>query len=187
MFITNLLYSIIYRERVVNMPFRYRLQKILDFRISQKEEQRMRVQRAQQAVNKAENDIKKNNQDILDTKEGMRTADTMRYETYDKIVKHLWELAEQLEAIRQELQRKLDIEIQKLVKCEQAVKVLEKHKEKNKEIYIQEEKAAELKQFSELGVTRFYRQKQEKIEQEEKEVLRQIKEIEGNKNMGIDA
>lgn len=162
------------------MPFRYRLQKILDFRINQKEEQRMRVQRAQQAVNKAENDIKKNNQDILDTKEGMRTADPMMYETYDKFLKHLWELAEQLEAIRQELQRKLDIEIQKLVKCEQAVKVLEKHKEKNKEIYIQEEKAAELKQFSELGVTRFYRQKQEKIEQEEKEVLRQLKEIEGN-------
>src|SRR5574344_19790 len=127
------------------MPFRYRLQKILDFRISQKEEQRMRVQRAQEAVNKAENDIKKNNQDILDTKEGMRTADPMMYETYDKFLKHLWELAEQLEAIRQELQRKLDIEIQKLVKCEQAVKVLEKHKEKNKEIYIQEERKRNLK------------------------------------------
>ena len=125
------------------MPFRYRLQKVLDFRINQKEEQRTRVQKAQQAVIQAENEIKKNNQDILDTKQGMRTADPMMYETYDKFLQHLWEKAEQLEQKRQELQKKLDEEVQKLVKCEQAVKVLEKHKEKNKEIYLAEEKAAE--------------------------------------------
>ena len=161
------------------MPFRYRLRKILDFRINQKEEQRMKVQKAQQAVFQAEQDIKKNNQDILDTKEGMRAADPMMYEAYDKFLKHLWEKAEQLEAVRVDLQKKLDIEVQKLVKCEQAVKVLEKHKEKNKDIYMQEEKAAELKQFSELGVTRFFKQNQERAEEEEKEILRQLNEIEG--------
>lgn len=148
------------------MPFRYRLQKVLDFRINQKEEQRIKVQKAQQAVYKAEDDIKKNQQDIVDTKEGMRRCDPMMYEAYDNYLQHLWERAEQLEAIRQELQKKLDEELQKLVKCEQAVKVLEKHKEKNKEIYLQEEKAAELKQFSELGVTRFYKQNLERAEEE---------------------
>ena len=132
------------------MPFRYRLQKVLDFRINQKEEQRMKVQKAQQAVYQAEQDIKKNNQDILDTKEGMRAADPRMYETYDNFLKHLWKKAEQLESVRQELQKKLDIEIQKLVKCEQAVKVLEKHKEKNKEAYLQEEKAAESFGFPEF-------------------------------------
>ena len=161
------------------MPFRYRLQKILDFRINQKEEQRMKVQKAQQAVYQAEQDIKKNNQDILDTKEGMRVANPMMYESYDNFLQHLWQKAEQLEAARQDLQKKLDIEVQKLVKCEQAVKVLEKHKEKNKEIYLAEEKAAELKQFSELGVTRFFKQSQERAEEEEKEVLKQLEQIEG--------
>ena len=161
------------------MPFRYRLQKILDFRINQKEEQRMKVQKAQQAVYQAEQDIKKNNQDILDTKEGMRVANPMMYESYDNFLQHLWQKAEQLEAVRQDLQKKLDIEVQKLVKCEQAVKVLEKHKEKNKEIYLTEEKAAELKQFSELGVTRFFKQSQERAEEEEKEVLKQLEQIEG--------
>ncbi len=156
------------------MPFRYRLQKVLDFRINQKEEQRMRVQKAQQAVNKAEDDIRKNNEDINNTKSGMRTADPQMFDFYDKYLKHLWEEAERLEAIRQELQEKLDEEIAKLVKCEQAVKVLEKHKEKNKEAYLQEEKAQELKQFSELGVTRFYRQKQEQSEQE---VLEEVKAL----------
>jgi flagellar export protein FliJ len=152
------------------------LQKVLDFRINQKEEQRMRVQKAQKAVYQAEQDIQKNEQDIQNTKDGMRQADPMMYETYDKFLQHLWEKAEQLEAKRQELQKLLDIEIAKLVKCEQAVKVLEKHKEKNKEAYIAEEKAAELKQFSELGVTRFFKQTQERREEEAK----QLKKIEGN-------
>ena len=91
------------------MPFRYRLQKVLDFRINQKEEQRMKVQKAQQAVYQAEQDIKKNNQDILDTKEGMRVANPMMYESYDNFLQHLWQKAEQLEAVRQDLQKKLDI------------------------------------------------------------------------------
>lgn len=139
----------------------------------------MKVQKAQQAVYQAEQDIKKNNQDILDTKEGMRVANPMMYESYDNFLQHLWQKAEQLEAVRQDLQKKLDIEVQKLVKCEQAVKVLEKHKEKNKEIYLAEEKAAELKQFSELGVTRFFKQSQERAEEEEKEILKQLEQIEG--------
>lgn len=162
------------------MPFRYRLQKVLDFRINQKEEQRMKVQKAQQAVYQAEQDIKKNEQDILDTKEGMRAADPMMYESYDNFLQHLWAKAEQLELRRQELQALLDIELKKLVKCEQAVKVLEKHKEKNKEIYLAEEKAAELKQFSELGVTRFFKQSQERMIEEEQAVLKEISRIEGN-------
>lgn len=162
------------------MPFRYRLQKVLDFRINQKEEQLIQVQKAQAAVYKAEQDIKKNEQDIIDTKNGMRSADPMMYETYDKYLKYLWQRAEELELIRQEKQRLLDIEIAKLVKCEQAVKVLEKHKEKSKEAYIAEEKAAELKQFSEIGVTRFYKDKMEKAEEEEQEILKQLHEIEGS-------
>lgn len=147
------------------MPFRYRLQKVLDFRINQKEEQLMRVQKAQMAVRQAEENIRKNNQAIIDTKNGMRTADPTLFDYYDKYLKHLYEEAERLEQIRQELQEILDEEIRKLVKCEQNVKVLEKHKDKNKEIYIEEEKAEELKRFSELGVTRFYRKKIENSQQ----------------------
>ena len=131
-------------ERVVNMPFHYRLQKILNYRENQREEQRLRVQKAQHAVNEAEENIRKNNQAINDTKNGMRTADPSLYEYYDKYLKHLYEEGEKLEQIRQQLQEILDEELKKLVKCEQNVKVLEKHKDKNKEIFIQEEKDEEL-------------------------------------------
>ncbi len=160
------------------MPFRYRLQKVLEFRIRKKEEQLLVVQKAQQAVFIAEENIRKNNEEIEATKQNMRQANPMMYETYDNYLIHLWEKAKELEQIRVEAQRQLDIEKAKLVKLEQGVKVLEKHKEKNKEAYIAEEKAAELKTFSELGVTRFYRQNLEKIEEEEKEILRQLEELE---------
>ncbi len=160
------------------MPFRYRLQKVLDFRIRKKEEQLLVVQKAQQAVFIAEENIRKNNEEIRDTQVNMRKADPMMYETYDKYLIYLWEKAEKLEQIRAEAQRILDIEKEKLVKLEQAVKVLEKHKEKNREAYIEEEKKAELKGYSELGVQRFFRQSNERQEEEELELLKQLNELE---------
>lgn len=160
------------------MPFRYRLQKILDFRIRKKEEQLIVVQKAQQAVYEAEENIRKNEQEIHSTKTFMRQADPMMYETYDKYLEHLWQKAETLEQIRVEKQQILELEVQKLILLEQAVKVLEKHKEKNKDVYIAEEKAAELKKYSELGVTRFFHQNLEKLEEEEKEILKQLQELE---------
>lgn len=160
------------------MPFRYRLQKVLEFRIRKKEEQLNVVQKAQQAVYVAEENIRKNEEEIRTTKLNMRHANPMMYETYDKYLQYLWDRAEKLEEIRAEAQRKLDEEKAKLIKLEQGVKVLEKHKEKHREAYIAEEKAAELKQYSELGVTRFFRQSQEKLEEEE-EVLKKLEEIDG--------
>lgn len=158
------------------MPFRYRLQKVLEFRIRKKEEQLLVVQKAQQAVYEAEENIRKNEEEIRTTKLNMRQADPMMYDTYDKYLIHLWEKAEQLEEVRKEKQRILDEEKLKLVKLEQGVKVLEKHKEKNKEAYIAEEKAAELKKYSELGVTRFFRQSQDRAEEDEA-ILKQLEEI----------
>ena len=160
------------------MPFRYRLQKVLEFRIRKKEEQLLVVQKAQQAVLIAEENIRKNEEEIQATKENMRHADPMMFESYDNYLKHLWEKAEQLEAIRVEAQKVLDEETAKLVKLEQGVKVLEKHKEKHREAYIEEEKKAELKTYSELGVTRYFRQTQERIEEEE-EILKKLEEIDG--------
>ena len=160
------------------MPFRYRLQKVLDFRIRKKEEQLLVVKKAQQAVFIAEENIRENNAEIEATKSNMRQADPMMYEAYDNYLVHLWEKAEQLEQIRAEAQRILDMEKAKLVKLEQAVKVLEKHKEKNKEAYIEEEKKAELKGYSELGVQRFFHQSQERLEEEELELLKQLQELE---------
>ena len=93
-------------------------------------------------------------------------------EYYDRYLHHLWEKAEILEQDRKEAEQEVQTEVQKLVVCEQKVKVLEKHKEKQKELYIEEEKKAELKTFSELGVQRHFIRHREQMEEEE--MLRQL-------------
>lgn len=159
------------------MPFRYRLQKVLDFRIRKKEEQIIAVQRAQQVVFAVEEKIRKNNEEIAQTKAGMRHADPMMFETYDRYLEHLWDKDEKLQQELLEAQEQLEIEKQKLVKREQEVKVLEKHKEKMRDLFLEEEKKEELKQYSELGVTRFFRQNKEKIEEEEARILKSLEQL----------
>lgn len=158
------------------MPFVYRLQKILDFRIRKKEEQLLVVQKAQQEVYIAEEKIRQNEAEIQQTIQTKKTADFRMMEYYDNYLHHLWDKADALEQERQRLQAILDEEKQKLVKLEQAVKVVEKHKEKQKDAYNEEQKAIELKQFSEIGVQRFFIHSRE-IE-EEQELAQQLKELE---------
>lgn len=148
------------------MPFVYRLQKILDFRIRKKEEQLLAVQRAQQELSIAEQNIILNDNEIEVTKQNQRQAVSLMMESYDKYLHHLWEKGKQLELIRQEKEKRLQEEIQKLVELEKAVKVLEKHKEKNKEAYIEEEKKLELKNLSEIGVQRHFQHTQQKYEED---------------------
>lgn len=158
------------------MPFVYRLQKVLDFRIRKKEEQLLNVQKAQQQVYIAEENIRKNEAEIRQTIQNKRTADFRMMEYYDNYLHHLWDKADALEQERKRVQAILDQEKQKLVKLEQAVKVVEKHKEKQKEAYQEEQKAIELKQFSEIGVQRFFIRSRE--EAEEQEMLERLNKLE---------
>ena len=163
------------------MPFVYRLQKVLDFRNRKKEEQLMVLQEAQQALFMAEADIQKNNEEIAITKQNQRHADFTMMEAYDNYLHHLWEKGEQLEIVRQEKEQIVQQETLKLIELEQAVKVLEKHKEKNKEAYLAEQKAIEQKSMSELGVQRYFQQTRET--KEEQELLEQMqKELEDEEN-----
>lgn len=159
------------------MPFVYRLQKILDFRIRKKEEQLLAVQRAQKELSIAEQNIARNNDEIEQTKINQRTADYRLMESYDKYLHHLWDKAEKLEIARQEAEMRLREEVHKLVELEKAVKVLDKHKEKNKEVYLDEEKAIELKNLSEVGVQRHFQQTRQQNEDEE-EILKLLKQSE---------
>ncbi len=149
------------------MPFKYRLESILKVRIRKKEAQLIEVLKAQQAVNEAEERIRQNQEEIALTVQNKKTADFRMMEYYDKYLHHLWDKADVLEQERQRLQSVLDEEKAKLVKCEQEVKVLEKHKENQKQAYLEEEKKAELKQFSEIGVQRFYIRSQEVSEEQQ--------------------
>ena len=158
------------------MPFVYRLQKVLEFRIRAKEQQLLVVQKAQQDVYLQEEKIRQNEAEIRQTIQNKRTADFRMMEYYDYYLHHLWDKADALEQERRRLQAILDEEQKKLVKLEQAVKVVEKHKEKQREAYLEEQKAIELKQFSEIGVQRFFIHSRE--EAEEQELQEQLRKLE---------
>ena len=158
------------------MPFVYRLQKVLEFRIRAKEQQLLVVQKAQQDVYLQEEKIRQNEAEIRQTIQNKRTADFRMMEYYDNYLHHLWDKADALEQERRRLQAILDEEQKKLVKLEQAVKVVEKHKEKQREAYLEEQKAIELKQFSEIGVQRFFIHSRE--EAEEQELEEQLRKLE---------
>lgn len=158
------------------MPFVYRLQKVLEFRIRAKEQQLLVVQKAQQDVYLQEEKFRQNEAEIRQTIQNKRTADFRMMEYYDNYLHHLWDKADALEQERRRLQAILDEEQKKLVKLEQAVKVVEKHKEKQREAYLEEQKAIELKQFSEIGVQRFFIHSRE--EAEEQELQEQLRKLE---------
>ena len=162
------------------MPFRYRLENILKVRIRKKEAQLAVVQKAQNDVFIAEEKIRQNEAEIQQTIKDKKTADFRMMEYYDNYLHHLWDKADALEQERRRLQAILDEETQKLIKCEQEVKVLEKHKEKQKEAYLEEEKAQELKQFSEIGVQRFFIHSREQAEEEK--LIKRMEMEENNEN-----
>ena len=153
------------------MPFRYRLQKILDFRIRKKEEQLQNVRNAQALVLKIEGLIDRNNKEIAQTRINMRQADFTMYEAYDNFLKHLYEKGEALEQDRQKAQEALEEEKDKLRELEKAVKVLEKHKEHSKEAYLEEEKQAELKRLSEVAIQKYFAKTKEQQEEELLELM----------------
>ncbi|MGM9994663.1 MAG: flagellar export protein FliJ [Candidatus Avigastranaerophilus sp.] len=149
------------------MPFRYRLQKVLDFRIKKKEEQLQEVIKAKNEVDRIQKLIDENRLEISGVIQTMRTTkDFRQMDAYDKYLKHLYIKEEELKRQKQEAIDKLEIEKQKLVEREQEVKVLEKHKEKMLDAYKEEQKAIENKTLSEVAVQKYYRLKKERTEEE---------------------
>ncbi len=154
------------------MPFRYRLRKILEIRIRKKEEQLQVVIKAQEEVDRIELLILKNLDQIKNLSEQMKSADPMMYDNYDKYIKHLWEEDEKLKQLKKEAIDNLNKEKEILKIKEQEVNVLEKHKERQKEEYIKEQKAKELKELNEIGSQKFF-QKQI-LNKEEQELLEKL-------------
>ncbi len=160
------------------MAFRYRLQKILEFRIRKKEEQLLVVQKAQAEVHRIEQLILQNKVEISQTRENMRKSDHLMIDAYDKYLKSLYDKEERLIYEKEQALEVLKIEQEKLVELEKAVKVLEKHREKALDAYKEEEKNIELKRLSEVAVQKHFAKTREKNEEELLEEL-MMQEMEG--------
>lgn len=155
------------------MPFKYRLEKILNFRIKKKDEQLEKVRKAQMEVARVEGLIKANLGQIKDTREGMRMADAMMLQHFDNFLQSLYEKDIALKEQKQAAIRFWQEQMMILQELEKAVKVLEKHKEKKKEEYDEEQKQIELRQLNEVGSLRHFARTRE-VEQEELEELEEL-------------
>lgn len=158
------------------MPFKYRLEKVLTFRIQKKDEQVEVVKAAETEVQRIQNEIDKVKQTIASLKSQMYSAQHTMLETYDNYFKHLYETIDKLEEEKQEAIKKLQEERELLLELEKAVKVLEKHKEKAREEYLKEERIIEMKKLDEVASVKHFRQSLERKNDEAEEEQQQYNE-----------
>lgn len=164
------------------MAFKYRLQKVLEFRIRKKEEQLLVVQKAQADVYRIEQLIEQNKTNIIQTRASMRNADHRMMDAYDKFLKSLYEKDTILKQEKEQAQEVLKQEQEKLTELEKGVKVLEKHKEKAQEAYKAEMNAAELKRLSEVAVQKHFQKLRDKTEEEMLDELNKMSQTKGYTN-----
>ena len=77
------------------MPFRYNLHKILNFRITKRDEQIEVVKRAQMEVERIQGEINKKFQEVASVQADMKKAHHTMLDYYDKYIKHLYEQIEE--------------------------------------------------------------------------------------------
>jgi len=148
------------------VPFRYRLEKVLKYRIQKRDEQFNVVREAQNEVLRIQAEINKNINTVNLLRKSMRSAPYSMMESYDVYIKHLYTIIEELEEEKQKAIERLEEEKEKLKELEKAVNVLEKHKEKAYDQYKEEEKRAEMKRLDEVAIQKYFAKMKEKIEEE---------------------
>ena len=146
------------------MAFKYRLEKVIKYRIQKRDEQLDIVRKAQNEVRRIQAEIDKNKNSVALLRKNIYSAHHTLMENYDIYIKHLDEIIAQLEIDKQAAIDRLNEEKEILAELEKAVKVLEKHKEKMHEQYKEEEKKAEMKILNEVAGQKHYAKMQEKIQ-----------------------
>ena len=147
-------------------PFVYRLEKILKYRINKKEEQILRVVKAQDEVNRIQSEIDNTNNTIVTLRQNMHSAPATLLENYDIYINHLYQVIEELEVQKEEALEILAKEKKILEELEKGIKALEKHKEKAYEVYQEEEKQQEMKVLDEVGAQKHFIKMREKEQDE---------------------
>jgi flagellar FliJ protein len=156
------------------VPFVYRLEKVLKYRIQQRDEQINVVTAAMNEVARIQAEIDKKVNEVRLIQKNKRFAPHIMLESYDKYIVHLHEIIAKLEEEKQRAIEILEQEKEKLKEMEKAVKVLEKHKEKAFERYKEEEKRLEMKRLDEVASQKHFAKMQVRIEEEITEEERQL-------------
>ncbi len=140
------------------MPFRYRLQNIYNLRERKKKEQEQVVNDAQNAVRKVQVRLDAKVAEREDVRHQRKTANPMMLDNIDKLLIRYAEQIVEIKTELEEVQRILKEEEAKLAICRQELEALEKHRERAKEEWLEEENQAEMKLLDEVASQRYFRQ-----------------------------
>lgn len=146
--------------------FVYRLEKVLKYRIMKKEEQLQVVIRCKREVQRIQGEIDKNKATVVSLRQTMFQSDHTLLDSYDKYIKHLYNIIDKLEEDKRRAIKRLREEEEKLAELEKAIKSLEKHKEKKYEEWKEEQKQMEMKILNEVGAQKHFIKMRERQEEE---------------------
>lgn len=150
------------------MAFVYRLQKVINYREQKREEQREEVKKAEREVVRIQGEIDETKNQVSVLRKNMYTSPHTMMESFDIFIRHLREEIEKLENQKLIAIQRVKEEKEKLAECEKAVKVLEKHKEKMHETYLEEEGQREMRALDEVaGLKHFAKTRLKQIEDAE--------------------
>jgi flagellar FliJ protein len=149
------------------MPFRYRLQNIYNLRERKKKEQEQVVNDAQNAVRKVQVRLDAKVAEREDVRQQRKTANPMMLDNIDKLLIRYAEQIVEIKTELEEVQRILKEEEAKLAICRQELEALEKHRERAKEEWLEEENQAEMKLLDEVASQRYFRQMVESAQETE--------------------
>lgn len=122
-------------------------------------------------VARVEGMIQANLAQVKQSREEMKIADPMMMGHYDNFLQHLYQKDIELKERKQAAIRFLQEQVAILQEKEKEVKVLEKHKEKKKEEYLEEEKQKEMKMLNEVGSLKHFAKKKEREQEELDELI----------------
>lgn len=152
--------------------FKYRLQKVYEIRERKKKEQEQRVIVAQRKVKEIEDAIEQKKNEIRLLHQNMMASMATNHTMLDAHDMFIHKLNQELDELYLDLERakeELAEEKRKLVKAQQDLEALVKHKEKMYEEWLEEEKQKELKQLDEIAGQRYFRQQQQALEEAKEE------------------
>lgn len=157
------------------MPFKYRLERVLSFRIMKKKEQEEAVKRAEAEVRRIQSEIDKTKNSITVLNQSRFSAPHMMMENYDNYIKYLYDKVDELEEEKRYAILRLEEEKVKLAERDRDVKILEKHKERAYQEYKEEERKTEMKILDEVAGVKHYSKMQERNMEElmEQELLKE--------------
>jgi flagellar protein FliJ len=148
------------------MPFRYKLQKLYGMRERKKKEQEQVVQEAEAAVRKVQAKLNAKLQEQADVRQQRQQIDAMMLEGIDLYLQHLVVKIQEIQVEVDQAKQKLKDEEALLAQYHMELEALEKHKEKAKETWLEEEKAREMKVLDEIASQRYFRQMVERAAEE---------------------